>query len=126
MRKHYPYWNIASRVFILLAYLLFFSVQLCFRYTSSDSIDLDAYSSIQAHSHGTAHATLHTLHKSDGEHSILNKRFQPVDVVPAPALEFEMGNVYSRATRVYALRNEPIPSRTLRSALLRGPPPVSC
>jgi len=112
---------LASRGLALVAYLIFFSVQISFRYTSTQSMDLDAYSSIGVQ-HQMGHpASVHTTQQHPVKH-ILNKRYQLVDAIPVPDLSFPLVRPEYSAERVYRLVDEqPVQSDHI-VALLRGPP----
>lgn len=108
---------------MLVAYLLFFSVQICFRYTSP-SVDLDEYSSsvVKTGQHiGIAPGAV--FHPVSPKSHILNKRFQPVDAaMPVQDLAFDLGDVSYPATRTYFSTTDPVVSRDRSTTLLRGPP----
>jgi hypothetical protein len=119
--------DVASKVLVLVAYLLFFSVQICFRYTAP-SVDLDEYASIiKAGGHtGPQVQTFVAPVTQHGKRHILNKRFQPGDAVPAPSLEFHLEQVTYPFLEGFVPTGDPIVSRFRSAVLLRGPPVPMC
>ena len=117
-----------SRGFVLAAYVLLFSVQICFRYTTAHSVDLDQYSSTftKATSHPAAATLFHGGTRRDTTHSILNKRYQPVDIIPARVIAFSLGYSSGAVRPTFFAKNEPVTTRTGQAALLRGPPVPVC
>jgi hypothetical protein len=117
-----PYKNVVLKVLLLLGYCFLFSVQLCFRY-SSQSLDLDAYSSTAfVHAKGVRAPTVHVHASTSHAHHILNKRFEPVVELAMPPQEIGVAPVYSTVTQAFPLTREPIFARAIGIVPLRGPP----
>lgn len=106
-----------------MAYLLFFSVQICFRYSSTQSVDLDQYSSLslqKQHAHGL-NLLVHPNPQRPGKH-ILNKRYQPVDTMPVPETACVPERPVHCIKHVYRVVNERPVQSDHTATLLRGPP----
>ena len=113
--------QLVSKVFLSLTYLLFLSVQVCFRYTSDSLMDLDARASSFAPAKHAAPPAFRQVPKHD-LHSFLNKRYEPVPVLDLPTQVSEVRPVYSTVYRKFYLRGEHSLTRSHSPALLRGPP----
>ena len=126
LRKE-PFKRLALKAFLLAGYCFFFSVQICFRYNTDSSLDLDAYSSknfVHALAHGPVSVQLH--HKAGRTHHILNKRFEPVQAHVLPVQEFRLSQLYVPVHREFCVLNEALHSRNLPFSPLRGPPAPVC
>ena len=121
-----PIVNAVSNSLLLVAYLSLFSVQLCFRYTS-DSLDLDAFRSsfVTANVHSGALVTAAFYPITDAHHSILNKRYEPVNIVmDIPSGEVRIAPLYSFNEVTFHTTREAIARRSFDTAPLRGPPSI--
>jgi hypothetical protein len=117
----------AARLLLSVVYVLFFSVQICFRYTSDASYasDLEAIQAKanQVHSLAGTHgsAVVHLSGKT-GSHSYLNKRYEPVSVMDVPLQTSLVHPFPSAFTPKGYPRNEHGFTHPVLSTSLRGPP----
>jgi hypothetical protein len=116
-----PSRHLVGKVVLSFAYLLFFSVQTCFRYTTGPA-DVEAVSWAQTKAAQTpSRQIVHSAVKS-GAFSYLNKRYEQSSIPYLPLHPGQISPVSFLVAHQYFYRSVNLVSSTHNSAFLRGPP----